>query len=289
MTDLLRSLTLVLSSTLLSVALRTDQSGSAWEYSKALSALTAAMPSAWMSSLPATKKPPIARFREYLKRGSQGGPPKIWTNIDNIFQHLPRTLLRDQLSEAQSLLEAMHDGILRKDEPRAYLQTAWANYFSVAHRLLMLLSNNAEKCKLVKEEMLPIFEQQFRSTEDSRWSIGQHSAKACAAVFNNIIKDDVESLRQLLEAEWWRLSQLLIEDIKLSLPAQSKEFDKSQKSVANEGLRWAQMNGGILEIAENMAFARPLLRKTSLSITESILQVVETRNGMDLVTLTFYG
>ena len=263
---------------MLTKALRVDQTGSAREYSSLLAYLTATFPDIWRSES-TKKKPVISYLSEYLKRGSQGGPSQVWDDIGDIFKHLPKDIMPTNLQQSLDLLEAMHEGVLRKEEPRTHLPVAWANYFHVAQQLASLMVSEEDQCNLLKKAVFPIFEQHIKSTSNSQWSIGPNGTRTCATAFNGISKHNADIIREALEAEWWRLAQSIFDDMKTSLPEQSKEYHTSQMSVAGEGDRFATLNAEILRRSPELSFATSLLRKTSIFMTRNALEVLRLRNG----------
>lgn len=283
---MVQSISLIIRSNLVSTALKSDQTGSAMDFSSVLSLLTSMFPEIW-EIVPSIKKAPISQLSKYLERGSQGGPPQVWDNIATIIQHLPQELLANNVKQAQNLLEAMHAGFLRKDEPRSNLQRAWICYISVAQKLEMLMASEEDRCNLLKETLLPIFDQHVRSTQDPRWSIGPNGLRVCATVFNNIIKQSRGLVREALETEWQRLATIIIDDMRISLPEQSKDYHSSQMHVAGEGHRLATLHAQILETSDDLSSARPLLRDTSISIVKNGLQVLQSRSGTYVVAPTF--
>ncbi|KAI9786287.1 MAG: hypothetical protein M1816_008096 [Peltula sp. TS41687] len=276
--DLVASLLPVIGSNVLSKALGIDQTGSAREYSSLLAYLTSIFPGIWKTES-TKKKPAISYLPEYLKRGSQGGPSQVWDDIGEVLERLPKDILPTAVKESLDLLEAMHEGLLRKEEPRTHIQVAWAKYFSLAHRLASLMPSEDDQCNLLKESIFPIFEQYIKSTSNSRWSVGINGTKTCATAFNDIGRYTAGNVRQALEAEWWRLAQLIVDDMKISQPEQSKEFHTSQMSVAGEGDRFGALNAEILRISHELPFATPLLRKTSIFLTRIVLEVLRSRDG----------
>ncbi|KAI9801446.1 MAG: hypothetical protein M1833_002678 [Piccolia ochrophora] len=277
--NLINSVLSILGTAFIYKALSIDQSGSAWDFSDTLVALTLSFSNVWTDGYTA-KKSPISRLQLYLKGGSQGGSSEVWRNHSRLIGALPQSALPQDLSTAQGLLEAMHEGISRKDEPRSNLSAAWTSYSTVVRRLLIALPRSEDKVELANHGLLPIFKQQIKSSPDkSRWSTGAQGSDICAAAFAGISQLNIVPLHELLSKEWWTISEMIIQDIRASSPAQSKGFDESQRRVSAEGERWAMLNKAILKELQTPGFHNDLLVQTSVSIVKAAAEVLRNRNG----------
>ncbi|KAI9812264.1 MAG: hypothetical protein M1832_000454 [Thelocarpon impressellum] len=114
-------------------------------------------PALWTDAYTA-KRPAALRLRQYLKRGSQGGPQEVWENISQMIRKVPPEVLAKDLSQALDLLENMLDGISSKGQSREDLQPAWKSYVDVLEHISELL-NVQDQQKLVNESLLPMLEQ----------------------------------------------------------------------------------------------------------------------------------
>ncbi|KAJ9649033.1 hypothetical protein H2199_000946 [Coniosporium tulheliwenetii] len=254
----------VISSAYLSHALNSDQTGSSYEYSSALVALTKQAPTVWTEHYQG-KKPPQQRLKQFLKRGSQIGPDGFWANVLELFASIPKDVLPTQLSESVELL--------KKDEPRANLGAAWKAYVDVATIIAEPMSDDDQK-DLFRQTVLPIIRYYFRPAPDgAQWAIPPAQA---TKIMGQAVK--AGPMPVLLDSEWTKMSELLVEDIRTSLPEQSKDYDKNQTSVEAEGVRWASLQDQALQGDVSEA-TRSSMLQTNLYVVEEALSVLKTRNG----------
>lgn len=251
--------------------LNSDQSGSSYDYTEALLAVTAAFPSVWTDHYKG-KKSVAHRLRQFLKNGSQGGPSGFWDNVAKLVQKIPRSALGDA-DDAIELLSAMRNGINRREELRANVATAFNTYVDVAAALSVSLAEEDQR-KLANEALLPLLSQFIKpAAEHSDWTIPGPQGMA---IISRAMR--MSSVVPLLESEWKRISTQLIEDVKTSLPEQSKDFDKSQKTISDEGLRWASIQCEILTKAKSSELW-PVFSQSSCHVIRECLEVLRTRNG----------
>ncbi|KAI9809452.1 MAG: hypothetical protein M1827_006832 [Pycnora praestabilis] len=270
------SLNLVpVSTQLLSKALNIDQTGSIYDYTVALVDLTASFPTVWTEAY-TSKKSSFTRLQQFLKKGSQGGPLEFWINITTLFNHLPQEILPTDYAGAEAFLDTIVDGIHNKDEPRPNLPSAWDFYFTVFMQISTTLKDPHQQT-LLKHSLLPIFEQYIRSSpQSSRWNTGSQPQLICAQAFLKASKNHVN--HQILREEWRRLSDLLKEGMKTSLPEQAKDFDKSQTQVAAESFRLYSLEAEILQ-SKSVSFPYELFSETSNSIFRNAIETLKSRNG----------
>ena len=272
----------ILSTTFLAEALNVDQTGSIQDYTDALYTLTKTRPEVW-TNLYTAKKSAAKGLRQLLKKGSQGGPPAYWSNIERILRSIPSSIMApisvgedQQLSVANDLLESLHDGIIK--EPKANLPAAWTTYIATAVQVSTKLTQNEDRQHLLRTAIIPLFEQFIAPKQDLvRWSIGTSPALAVgilAKAFHEIMEVGGHNL---LRYEWQRCAELLQEHIKTSHPEQSKAYTRSQDSVVAETNRWSSLTG---DISRNTSeIARQFLEGSSVSLVEVAIEVVKARNG----------
>jgi hypothetical protein len=217
--------------------LRASQASSALQLVQALEKLTLKFPHVWTSAYKGMKSP-FSRLRQFIEKGSQGGPPEYWQGLRSLLSVLPDGILPAETDPSLEFLKAFRDGICNREEPRNNAAEGWSNYFEVTEIVVRNLPNSTAQGKLFQESIYPTFEQYLHpSTDNSRWSIGNNIAalvtayKVCASA-----KDP--SLQQSFADEWTRLADEFVSRILTSLPEQSKDYHKSQAAVAAEGHRW---------------------------------------------------
>ncbi|KAI9877231.1 MAG: hypothetical protein M1830_004467 [Pleopsidium flavum] len=272
----------ILSTTILAEALNIDQSGSAYDYSDVLYVLTKTKSEVW-TDLYTGKKPAVKGLRQFLKKGSQGGPHGYWTNVERILCYIPSSIIAptwagdgEQLLVAKELLEALHDGIIK--EPRVNLPVAWNTYVATAARVSTMLIEEQDRQRLLQAAIAPLFEHFILPKQElSRWSIGVSPALATGIIvkaFQNTIK---LGGYQLLEQELQRCAESLIEHIKTSHPEQSRDYAKSQDAVAAEANRWFSLTAEVSRDASEIV--KQILIEPSVSLVEGAMEVVKARNG----------
>lgn len=269
--------------------LNTTQSGSAFDYAKALALLSVEMPDVWTTYYPGSgKKSAANRLCHFLKKGSQGGPPDFWSQIAVLISNLPLSILMisadigsDKSADGNKdsptpLLSAMHEGLNSKDESRLNNFAAWNAYLIATDLALSYIPETATRRRIVTSSVLPILAQYIRpSSDNSRWAVaGAQGQELCVRACNQAILRDVYSF----EEQWNTLSNTIIEDLKTSLPEQAKDYVKSQDSLSAEANRWyclqaALLKGNGQDIADvNIQHTVPLEIKSAVSI-------LQARNG----------
>lgn len=259
----------------ISKALPHDQTGSSYDFMLALVELTDAFPHAWTTSY-TSKKPASTRLRGCIKRGSQAGPAEFWTNAWLLFSKLPAEVLPQKYSEAEELLNAVHDGVGQKDD-RFNASAAWFTYFKVLDLVQNTASLSDEEHETLLNKMaVPAIEQYLRpspSTADWLISGAKPAWNVSKAAF-------CKRLPSILEKKWPEYAALLIEDIRISLPEQSKDFDKSQAHVASAAERWALLQSELLreeyELPESL---QTIFSQTAKDIIKASLELLRSRNG----------
>jgi len=276
-----------ISTHILTSALHTSQSGSAFDYAKAISILSVELPDVWTVHYTGSgKKSAQSRLCHFLKRGSQGGPAEFWSHILTLLRVLPTTILvdapaanngsNDDSRSYSSVLSALHEGLNSKDEARTNQGVAWYTYLEASELVSLKLSEGTDKNRFYRVSVLPIVAQYIRpSLEQSRWVVaGPQQKSICFSACLQALR----GAPQEFEEEWHSLSAKIIEDIKRSLPEQSKEYSKSQEFVAAETDRWYRLQASLLE-NDAAKLLYPILQKSTPTELVSALSVLKARNG----------
>jgi len=222
--------------------LPSDQTGSSLDFVQTLEHLTSIHPGIWTEAY-SGKKPAASRLRSLLKHGSQAGPAEFWPALGNLVRKIPDEVLPKSYDEVAELLSNAHIGVSKRED-RFNAQHSWQTYATIVDTFSRNLSET-DQDKLTQNFVMPVIKQfVLPRPETSDWSIaGAKPAPIVAKVAQ------VHRLPLVLESELSSLVDQLIEQIKVSQPEQSKDFDKSQKEVAFAGERWAALqreltNGG---------------------------------------------
>ena len=255
----------------LSVALNSDQTGSAYDYLEALIQLTTAHPTAWTEHYK-SKTAVDRRLRQFLKKGSQFGPQNYWGRLVDLFKVIPAEVLPSQAPDAAELLNALQAGITSKNESKYSQDAAYTAYFDIVTLVNARLSAN-DKEVFLKEMVLPILSQYLRpSVETSQWTIPSNASGLLGRALA------VDGAIAALSEQWPQYAQQLIDAIRTSAPEQSKEYEKSQNAVLQHGTRYATLQQQVLKADGDLQLAQSI-RDTASSIITEALNVVKNRNG----------
>lgn len=279
-----------ISASVLVSGLNTPQSGSAFDYAKILAFLSVELPDAWTTYYPGSgKKSAANRLCHFLKRGSQGGPPEFWSQIAALLSSLPLSILvgsADTESNKRAdgekdspmpVLNALHEGLNSKNESRANRFAAWNAYLTASEIVLSAFPDVATRRRIVTSSILPILAQYVRpSSDNSRWAVitGAQGQELCARACNQAILRDADSF----EEEWNVLSNIIIEEFKISLPEQAKEYAKSQDSLSAEAERWYCLQADLLK-RNGQDVASITFKRTVPSEISSAVAILQARNG----------
>ena len=279
----------LISPNILTSSLHINQAGSAFDYAKALSLLTISFPEVWTRHFSGSgKKSATKRLCQFLRKGSLGGPVEYWFQVSTLLSHIPADVLLAQSEEEAvkalddssrasfALLEAVHDGLISRDEPRLNQGGAWNVYLDICFHFQSILKRPEERYELLKSHVLPLLLQYLRpSQEMSNWTVPSlHQLSLCFRAFEQM----VEGAPKLLEEEWHRLSNVVVADVRTSLPEQSKDYDKSQESVMAETGRWYNLQAAILE-KDASDTVKSLLTSTLNTELDAIVATLRARKG----------
>jgi E3 ubiquitin-protein ligase listerin len=252
----------------LSVALNSDQLGSVYDYVQTLGLLTSTYPTVWTDNY--TSKTAVdRRLRQFLKKGSQLGPRDFWGQLVEVFKNLPTQAVPSNGADAAELLNSFHSGIIKKDEPKYNLESAWTAYFEVVKIICKRLSEE-DRGKVLQELVIPIIAQYLRPTsENSQWAV-----PPTASLITQLLK--IEEIGTTVESRWSGYTEDFVDDIRTSAPQQSKEYEKSQSGLIKQGSRFAlfQQNA-----SEAVPALRPVFVRSCASVILKALDVLKNRNG----------
>jgi hypothetical protein len=255
----------------LSVALNSDQTGSAYDYLEALIQLTTAHPTAWTEHYK-SKTAVDRRLRQFLKKGSQFGPQDYWSRLVDLFKVIPAAVLPKQAPDAAELLSALQSGITSKNESKYSQDAAYTAYFDILALVNAQLSVS-DKEVFIKEMVLPIISQYLRpSAETSQWTIPSNASGLLGKALA------VDGVAAALSGQWPQYSQQLIDALRTSAPEQSKDYEKSQSAVLQHGIRYATLQEQALIANVRSQLVQSIVDAESSIITEA-LNVAKNRNG----------
>ena len=275
----------VISKYLVFTALRSDQRGSAYEYSKMLVHLSLRCPEVWTVHTESTKNLPRERLCHFLAKGSQGAPADFWKQILTIVRHLPPETLSPMSSNSDShnkgnidaqFLEAIHEGLLGKEESKLSQAEAWSTYLELV--LIMIQSNSspAARLQLLEAKVVPIIEQYLRPDEERRrWDI---SGSSPTEIVTKALYITLEGSSDGFREVWNRLSELFIHDIQTSLPEQSHDYAKSQDEVGAKARKWYNFQAVALKAIDAYTLSAAFTSTTEKEM-QTAIDVLVARNG----------
>lgn len=281
----------VISDNVLISSLNISQAGSALKYVTTLALLTSRCPDIWTQYYSGSgKKSAVRKLCQFLRRGSQGGPPEYWGQIKTIVQHLPTSVILPELEgdceivKAQELgtpvepplLEALRGGITSKEEPKDHHSAAWNTYLDVCSRLLKTSSSQNYRDYLAKSSIAPLVSAfVIGNPIDLEWTIlGPNQHAICVRAFCQVLHVSVE----IFQEEWRRLSSQIIENFQKSLPEQSKDYKTSQDLISGQIRRWYKLQSTILK-EQDLEVVRSLISTTLESEIKASTSTLRERNG----------
>ena len=278
-----------ISTSVLMSGLNATQSGSAFDFAKVLVLLSIEIPDVWTKFYPGSGKRSAAnRLCQFLKKGSQGGPPDFWSQIEKLLPNLPSPIFvrtidgeSDRKADGEKdtltpVLSALHEGLNNKNESNGNKAAAWSAYLTASEITLSSFPDAATRRRILTTSVLPILAQYIRpSSDSSRWTVtGTSGQVVCVRACNQAILRDTG----FFEEEWNALSNTIIEDLKTSLPEQAKEYVRSQDSLSAEVNKWYSLQAALLK-GDGQEITSPVFRNTVPSEINSIVFVLQARIG----------
>lgn len=209
-----------------------------------------------------TKKSPLARLRSFVEKGSQIGPPSFWEGLDKLIAALPPVPTSSE--NASDFLKSLRTGISRRDEPRANAPRAWLCYLNTVSRLLNQVDAES-RAQVITEHLCPLTDHFLLSAErQGEWLTGV-DVSILSRAYRIVACSSSPALQEALAKEWARLADELVARLSNSLPEVSKEFENSQKKIAEDGKRWFSVVGAVhteLNASTSLPNGRGLLDHT---------------------------
>lgn len=278
----------VLSTSVIGKSLSIPQIGSASELSESLLLLTSSRPQVWTEDYTG-KSSPSKRLRQYIKKGSQGGSATFWSNLDQLLRIVPLPVLAgvDKIPEegfnsssAVALTEAFQDGLNSREEPRQNLPTGWKSYIETGVWLATLVPPE-QKFDFVQQRLSPLVEHYVHPEQTlEQWNLPTQSAESTCVDYLSSLA--VQGQDNELMSLWTKLSSRLLEAVKLSSPAQSKEFRSSQDLICAQSKRLFALQTAVTSRLTDTKDEERMLKifeTSSSSLLEGCLQVLRSRNG----------
>ncbi|KAI1843874.1 hypothetical protein JX266_009930 [Neoarthrinium moseri] len=271
----------LLSKVYVSEGLKSSQAGSAADFIKSLNALTTKFPTVWTSDYHG-KKSPTSRLRSFLEKGSQGSAVTFWEELSQLLEKVPAGVAPTDLDGALDFMKTMRSGLTSREEPRSHAVNAWACYLGAARSFMTTSTSPDEAVRFSREAVFPLTEQYlFPVSERSTWASGCQIPVLIKAYTSTAVSPKPEIV-EATKQEWSRFKSEFSTRIRNSLPEASKDHERSQKGIADEGSRWFTLCGKILEAHTKTAGTdRPIPNiplAPSLELVSEALQLLQNRN-----------
>ncbi|MCJ1432310.1 hypothetical protein MMC27_001666 [Xylographa pallens] len=279
----------MISTNVLQEALGIDQTGSAYDYSKMLVELSEACRAVWTEYYPGSARRSAQKtLCQFLSKGSQGGPPEFWKQISKLLELLPPQIIHPKEGELdirsasanQSpkffVLDAIHDGINRRDEYQSNHGEAWRTYLNTVKLLLLSFSLPGPRRHFMEMYVAHLMDQYLKPAgKGERWAV---SGPDREEIFMDAISLILQSCPDLFERSWQELSNVFIQVLQLSLPEQSKDYTRSQDSGVYTAKRWYTLQAGLIQtsVPEHV---QAKFEETSALEIKSAAGLLRSRNG----------
>ena len=253
--------------------LHSTQTGSALDFVRTLEAATSTFPGIWTESY-SGKRTAISRLRHFVKQGSQSSSAEFWDSLNTLFPKIPLEIWPTGVEDISELLSSARSGISKREE-RSNAMSAWFTYFKLVDVITSPVQD--AECKVILQtEVLPILQQYLYPTqENTEWNIASAKAAYVASRVSNI-----DRMLPLLVHRWPDFADNLIELAKMSQPEQSKDYDKSQNSVAAAGERWASLQKHCCAVnSASTIELRGVLETCNTKILNDCIALLKNRNG----------
>ncbi|KAM0284685.1 hypothetical protein ACHAQH_001839 [Verticillium albo-atrum] len=223
--------------------LKSNQTGSAIEYVRVMTRLTQKFPEIWSST--SDKKTPVSRLQGFLEKGSQGSSAKFWGYLEQLLATIPTEQLTQ--ASASGILKSLRVGIASRGEPRVNAPSAWMCYIRAARHFRSALPSDEPRPEFLSDHIFPLISHYLNpTTETIGWDVGGTAGTpVLVEAFSITVDRHLEGIPAENVDAWKRLSSEFCSRISNSLPEVSKDYQKSQEAVAQEGDRWFSLVGQI--------------------------------------------
>ena len=279
----------MISMNVLQEALHIDQTGSAYDYSKMLTELSQACRDVWTEYYTGSAgRSAQKRLCQFLSKGSQGGPPDFWKQISRLLELLPSQIIHSTGSEIDMksrsadqspkflVLDAIHDGINRREEYQGNHDEAWRTYLNTVNLLLPSFSSPGQRQRFMELYVAHLMNQYLKPAEKGeRWAVSGPNRED---IFKDAISLILQSCSDLFRRNWQELSDAFIQDLQLSLPEQSKDYTRSQDSGVHAAKRWYTLQASLIKnsVPEHI---QATFEETTAAEIKSAAELLKSRNG----------
>ncbi|KAK0726547.1 hypothetical protein B0T21DRAFT_350664 [Apiosordaria backusii] len=250
---------------LIADSFKSNQSGSATDFLKALTALTRQFPQVW-----GTQQHPLQRLEKFVSRGSQGGSDEYWRVLNELLSVLADRFQPPSVEMVSALLGSIRKGISDRLETRPGRQQAFDVY---AHVVVLFLLGVVPNTAFVEDNISSLTRQFLHPIPDASTPSPQQPEFLVQAWDALVKHPDAES-RKVAESQWQIIVEEFLSRVSNSLPEVSEGYQASQLGVATEGERWFSL----VSKFSKTATLSELATASSSRVLQSALNLLLRRN-----------
>jgi E3 ubiquitin-protein ligase listerin len=253
-------------------ALRESQSTTALLLLQALENLTVRHPQVWDGPYRVSKEKLPSLFdilRRFVRKGSQGCPPKYWLSLQLLVHRLPSKMLSLKPERALDFLLSLRKGI--EGEPKQHLEQAWSSYFDIAGVIVKNIPEIKDQDEVVKDGIVHLFEE-YLSGENS-----VPTSALAEAYYILTPNTDLGGSEECLLEHLTQFSNSLAQRIRQSLEIEAEDAEKhiqSQRHIIQMGHRWFILLADILRLNNSQDYANRMVipsRQMFITAIETII------------------
>ena len=274
----------LIGATMLKKTLSIPQMGSAFDYATALMTLTSEMPEIWshLDKL-STKKSAYQRLCDFLKKGSQAGPPEYWDQIANLMKQLPHEVLMTASGRGSveniatfPVLEALHEGLMSSDEPRGNQISAWSTYLDTVALFVSSAPGQTGRDDIARQSLVPIVEQYVKpSLDEARWTLGGPKTEDVCV---RAIQMAFSTSSEVLQETWSCLSHEIVKDFEKNSSDRPIDDLNSESVICACVIRWNNLQTAVFRSAVSNSL-KHLISKSVISELNEALHILEESAG----------
>jgi len=229
----------VVANALMVKALMSPQTGSVTELLDAVLDLTSHTYKAWISVTPPGQKTPLSLVINFIKRGSQGGPPEYWHKVSKMITLMPREILPKDVEGVTELVTSILDGLWDGPEPRSHVTAAWGAYFRVCYHMMAtgeVDTQDEVTAYILRDALYPVFEGfLLRNAENAQFRVPHFGAEVCATgIAMAGAMADAQIANLVVKEVWEKLERSIVDNINL-------DTDQKAHSPDDRANRWHKL------------------------------------------------
>lgn len=275
-----------MSKALLGNALRKDQTGSIVQFVALLEDLTTKHSEVWTTYFSSKKKTATALLEGFLAKLPPSASPELWKSLEGLLSQVPiQVVFQTEKQDAASskfeipLLEALHQGLSRKENFRAASGQAWKVFLKLAFRCVNSANEQSSKNEIATNYMFPIIRQYILPDVDGiSWTIADSpklQRELCAEIFDMTAEAALTATTNFIQT----MSSVVVENMQMSLPEQSQGFAESQRQVGGVADRWNSAKTGLILNRSAQNDAEKIAVSSTKQELRAAMDLLANRNG----------